>query len=313
MKYDDGKIQRKIVFYGRVSTEHEAQLSALENQMQWYDEVLKKHDNWVLVRKYIDRGITGTMAKKRPAFMRMVEDAKSGEFDLIVTREVSRFSRNTVDTLTYTRELKKLGVEIYFVEDNIWSFSVDGEMRLTIFGALSQDESRRDSERSRAGQMISREQGVLYGNGNILGYDLVKGKKSIDNTYVINEEQAETVRMIYDMYFNGLGLTKICKELCRLQRKDSSGNVSWSASKISRILHNKTYAGYKGYLKSYVDNFLEHSRVKNLDRDTYMYIKGDWEPIIPEERWEEVQRLISEKTLKVNVNGQNKIKGKKNA
>ena len=103
MRYDDGKTKRKIVFYGRVSTEHEAQLSALENQMQWYDDQLNRHENWTLVNKYIDRGITGTLAKKRPAFMQMIKDAEKGGFDLIVTREVCRFARNTVDTLEYER------------------------------------------------------------------------------------------------------------------------------------------------------------------------------------------------------------------
>lgn len=317
MRYDDGSVKRRIVFYGRVSTEHEAQLSALENQMQWYDDQLNRHENWTLVNKYIDKGITGTLAKKRPSFMQMMKDAEKGGFDLIVTREVCRFARNTVDTLEYTRKLKRMGIEVYFVEDNIWTFDPDGELRLTIMAALAQEESRKDSERVKAGQKISRENGVLFGNGNILGYDLHRnidadGKwDSAENTYVINPEQAETVRMIYDMYFNGLGFTKICKELCRLQRKDAYGKVSWCASKISRILHNMTYAGYKGYLKSYVDDYLEHSRVINHDINTHMYQKGDWEPIIPEERWIEVQKLCQEKSIKVNTEGLNKVKGKR--
>ena len=130
--YLDRNRPRNIVFYGRVSTEHEAQLSALENQMQWYDDQLRYHPNWTVVGKYIDEGITGTQAKKRPAFLRMLEDARSGKFDLIVTREVCRFARNTVDTLVHTRELKNIGVEVYFVEDNIWTMAGDGELRLSL-------------------------------------------------------------------------------------------------------------------------------------------------------------------------------------
>lgn len=130
-----------------------------------------------------------SQAKKRPAFLRMLEDARAGKFDLIVTREVCRFARNTVDTLVTTRELKNLGIEVYFVEDNIWTMDGDGELRLTIMATLAQEESRKVSERVRAGQKISRENGVLYGNGNIIGYDRV------GNTYVINEEQAETVNL----------------------------------------------------------------------------------------------------------------------
>lgn len=150
--FNDRNRSRKVVFYGRVSTEHEAQLSALENQMQWYDDQAKYHPNWDVLDKYIDEGITGTQARKRPSFLRMVEDAKAGMFDLIVTREVCRFARNTVDTLVMTRMLKSIGVEVYFVEDNIWIMDGDGELRLTIMATLAQEESRKVSERVKAGQ-----------------------------------------------------------------------------------------------------------------------------------------------------------------
>ena len=169
---------RNMVFYGRVSTEHEAQLSALENQIQWYDDQAKYHPNWNVLDKYIDEGITGTQAKKRPAFLQMIEDAKQGKFDLIVTREVCRFARNTVDTLVTTRELKNIGVEVYFVEDNIWTMDGDGELRLTIMATLAQEESRKVSERVKAGQQISRQNGMVYGCGNILGM-IVRSEKPI--------------------------------------------------------------------------------------------------------------------------------------
>lgn len=119
---------RRVVFYGRVSTEHEAQVSALDNQMDWYQELAAKNPNWEVVGQYVDEGITGTQATKRPSFIQMIEDAQSGKFDLIVTREVCRFARNTVDTLSYTRKLSKLGVEVYFASDNIWTMDNDGEL-----------------------------------------------------------------------------------------------------------------------------------------------------------------------------------------
>jgi len=193
---------RKVVFYGRVSTEHEAQLSALENQMQWYEDIAMRYPNWSVIDKYIDEGITGTQAKKRPSFMKMIADSKTGKFDLIVTREVCRFARNTVDTLTHTRELKNLNIEVFFVDDNIWTMDGDGELRLTIMATLAQEESRKVSERVKAGQHISREKKILYGCGNILGYDLKRnigedGKwNPSENTYVINPEQAETVHIL---------------------------------------------------------------------------------------------------------------------
>lgn len=183
--------QRKVVFYGRVSTEHEAQLSALENQMQWYEDVANRNPNWYVIKKYIDEGITGTQAKKRPAFLRMIQDAKQKKFDLIVTREVCRFARNTVDTLVVTRELKEYGIEVYFVEDNIWTMDGDGELRLTIMATLAQEESRKISERVRAGQKISRDKGVLYGSGNILGYDRNRQRSVVFYGRVSTEHEAQ--------------------------------------------------------------------------------------------------------------------------
>ena len=281
----DRNRQRKVSIYGRVSTEHEAQLSALENQMQWYDGQAKYHPNWTVVGKYIDEGITGTQAKKRPAFLRMLEDARSGKFDLIVTREVCRFARNVVDTLVVTRELKNIGVEVFFIDDNIWTMDGDGELRLSLMATLAQEESRKTSERVKAGQKISRDNGVLYGNGNILGYDRV------GDTYVINEEQAETVRMIYDLYLQGYGSMKIANILTERKRKTASGLVKWSISNIMRAIRNATYTGTKCYNKSRSNNFLEQKRINNLDMSTYEYVEGDFPAIISQEVWDKAQEI----------------------
>ncbi|MGC4019945.1 MAG: recombinase family protein [Muricomes sp.] len=284
--FKDKNRERNIVFYGRVSTEHEAQLSALENQIQWYDDQARFHPNWVVCNKYIDEGITGTQAEKRPAFLKMLEDAGAGKFDLIVTREVCRFARNTVDTLVTTRKLKSIGIEVYFVEDNIWTMDNDGELRLTIMATLAQEESRKVSERVKAGQHISRTKGVVYGNGNILGYNRVDGK------YIVNEEQAETVRMIFDMYLNeGIGTIKIANELCNRRRVAASGQVKWTSSNVSRVLGNPTYMGYAVYGKSFSNNYLEQKRINNHNRDTYMYVKAGFEPLVSEEDWYKCEKI----------------------
>lgn len=197
------KPYRRTAIYGRVSTEHEAQLSAFENQQSWYEGIVQQHPDWIIVDRYYDEGITGTATEKRPEFMRMLEDAHRGKFDLIITREVCRFARNTVDTLTVTRELTRIGVEVYFISDNIRTMEGDGELRLTIMATLAQEESRKISERVRTGQKISRDKGVLYGNGNILGYDLMNG------SYVINPEQAYVVRKVFELYASGMGYQPI--------------------------------------------------------------------------------------------------------
>lgn len=285
----DPNRQREMVFYGRVSTQHEAQLVALENQMKWYEDQMKYHPNWNLVERYIDEGITGTLAAKRPEFVRMLEDAKEGRFDLIVTREVCRFARNTVDTLSITRELKNYGVEVYFVSDNIWTMDGDGELRLSIMATLAQEESRKISERVLAGQAISRENGVLYGTGNIIGYD------RIDGNYVINQEQAETIRLIFELYASGMGMTRVANELTARGRLDGAGNKVWNAVKVSRTIRNATYKGYICYNKSRVNNYLEKKRIKNLDEDSFILKKGNFEPIVSEELWDYCNQLRKRK------------------
>jgi len=299
---------RNVVFYGRVSTEHEAQISALENQLQWYDDQTKYHPNWKIVGRYIDEGITGTQAKKRPSFLRMIEDARQGKFDLIVTREVCRFARNTVDTLMFTRELRNLDVEVFFVEDNIWTMDGDGELRLSLMATLAQEESRKVSERVRAGQRISREKGVLYGSGNILGYDRKPGE-----TYTINPEQAETVRIIFELYSQGYGEKKVADELLKLHRKAADGTYRWNAGKVGRILKNATYMGYNCYNKSRSNNYLEQKRIKNLDSDSYVYVKGDFEPIISEELWHKCDEIRKSKVIKKEKNGTVTTYGKRNS
>ena len=197
---------RKVAIYARVSTEHEAQISALESQVQYYDDILSRHADWTLVDRYIDEGITGTSIHKRESFMRILKDAKEKKFDLIVTREVSRFARNTVDTLQQTRTLKTYGVEVWFTEDNIWTMNdEDGELRLSIMATLAQNESKKISQRVKAGQMISFKNGVLYGNGNILGYDRVGDKLVCTCGHAMNRRIAHkandgTLSYIYQCY-----------------------------------------------------------------------------------------------------------------
>lgn len=279
---------RRVVFYGRVSTEHEEQLSALGNQMEWYTDLALRNPNWTVVAQYIDEGITGTQMKKRPSFMRMIEHAKEHRFDLIVTRELSRFARNTVDALNATRGLKQYGVEVYFVNDGIWTMDGDGEVRLTIMASIAQDESRKTSERVKAGQKMSREKGVLYGSGNIIGYDRV------DGTYVINEEQAATVRRIFNLYAEGHGETTVAKMLIEENRKDGGGGLSWTASKVSRVLRKPTYKGYMTYNKSHIDDFLSHNRINHSEED-FVLVKGNFEPIVSEELWETCNQIRSKR------------------
>ncbi len=308
--------RRRVAIYARVSTEHKEQLDALENQLDWYKPFLQFHPEWEVVERYIDRGITGTSATKRPQFMQMIRDAKKHKFDLILTREVSRFARNTVDTLQYTRELKAIGVEVFFINDNIKTFDGDGELRLTIMATLAQDESRKTSVRVKSGLQTSMENGVIFGNGNLLGYDRVEtivgaNQKQVD--YLVNPEQAKTVRMIYDWYLAGHGLQWIKDELERQGRKTATGLSRWSCTVISHVLKNAFYCGVLVYHKYYVPDFLEQKAVKNYGEIEQTVVQGKHETIVTKEEYERVQIIMeSKRSAMKNLNvGPNRTKGKR--
>ena len=299
------RLNRNVAIYARVSTEHEAQISALGNQLEWYTPILQLHPEWTLIEQYIDEGITGTSAEKRPQFMRMIEDAKKQKFDLILTREVSRFARNTVDTLQYTRMLREHGVEVYFINDGIKTFDGDGELRLTIMATLAQDESRKTSIRVKSGQDTSMKKGVLYGNGNILGYDRV-GKE-----LVINPEQARTVRLIYDMYLEGNGLGRIKDELERRGYRTSQGKTKWYPTVISHVLKNSFYCGIITYHKQYVPDYLRQKKIKNYGEIDFITVQGTHETIVTIEEYERVQMIMESKTTAMPHLKKGRSKGKK--
>ena len=298
-KYSENEPIR-VAIYGRVSTEHEAQLSALDNQLEWYDTQVSYHPNWIVYDKYVDPGISGTQMKKRPRFLKMLEDAKNGKFDLIFTRETCRFARNLEETLQVTRELTSCGVEVYFHFEDLWTFVERDMDRLVDYARRAQEESQRTSKRVLSGQETSRRKGVLYGNGNILGYRRQNG------TYVIEPEQAETVRMIFDLYLHGNGSMKIAKILTEEKRKTASGKVKWDATTVMRTIRNRTYAGMNCYNKSRSNNYLEQKRINNLDMSTYEYVEGDFPPIITDEVWQKAQTLRESRTTTPKEPGEQK-------
>ena len=280
-----------VAIYARVSTEHEAQISALENQIQYYDNILKDHPNWILYERYIDKGVTGTSMLKRDSFMKMIKDANNGKFNLILTREVSRFARNTAEALQQVRSLYNNNVGVYFIEDNIRTFDPNDEweLKLSLMATLAQNESKKISSRVKAGQKISFENGVFYGNGNILGYDRV-GKNM-----VINKEQAETVKRIFELYLSGKGLRSIKFILEQEERKTSSGSTKWNAEVISRVLKNKFYCGLIEYRKEYVPYYLIQKKIRNNGDVEKIVVRGTHQPIISEEEYNRVQEIFKSK------------------
>ena len=204
----------RVTFYARVSTDQDEQLNSLENQVQYYTELIKSKKNWTFVPGYIDEGISGTTTRRRDDFNRMIRDAKAGLFDFIITKEISRFSRSTLDSIKYTQELLENGVGVFFQNDNINTLDTDSEFRLVIMAGVAQDEVRKLSERLKFGFRQAIKNGHVLGNDKLYGYD----KK--DCVMTINEEEAEIVRIIFDLYANHrLGTRKISQKLFEMGYK----------------------------------------------------------------------------------------------
>ena len=277
---------KRVVAYCRVSTDSTDQANSLENQKGYFERNINSNDDWNLIKIYADEGITGTSTKKRKQFNQMIKDAENGKFDIILTKEVSRFARNTVDALNYTRKLKSMGIEVYFLLDNISTADKDGELRLTIMSSLAQEEARKISERCTWGARRSMEKGVVFGNV-ILGYHLQNGQLTVD------EEEAKIVKNIFHKYlYEEKGFFTIARELMEKGIRTSKGNSKWYPTTIKKILTNEKYVGDLKQGKTYIPNYLEKKTKINKGERDFVIIKDHHEPIISREDFDKVQEEI---------------------
>lgn len=281
----DNKVIR-VAAYCRVSTDKTDQTNSLESQKRYFNEYINRNPLWKLHNIYVDDGISGTNTKKRAAFNQMIKDAKCGKFDLIITKEISRFARNILDSIGYTRELKAIGVGVIFLNDNINTLDNDAEMRLAFLSTMAQEESRKTSERVKWGLRRQMENGVVLGR-DMLGYDVRNGK------LIVNEEGARTVRLIYHKFLDeGKGAHRIAKELREEGIKTSSRMKDWSYTVILRILRNEKYCGDLVQQKTYTPDYLTHQKKRNHGEVETVTIRDHHEPIISRKRFEAVQREL---------------------
>lgn len=286
-------IKLRVTDYARVSTDTHEQKKSLQNQMEHFEQYIKENPNWTYISGYVDDGITGTSDIKRDNFMKMIEDARSGKFDLIVTKEISRFSRNTLDSIKYTRELLSYGVAVLFVNDNINTAQPDSELRLTIMASMAQDEIRRLSERVKFGMNRAIERGEILGNDLFYGY-----KKDKDTGVLgIIEDEAKVVRRIYDLYaVEELSLSKIVKILNNEGLKTCQGK-KWCISTISRMIENPKYKGYYCARKSEIIDYMT-KKIKYFEKDDWVIYEDKIRipPIIDDDLWDRANdRLILRK------------------
>ncbi len=275
-----------VAYYARVSTEKDEQLNSLENQRKYYEEYIRNNPNWEFSGGYVDEGITGTSVAKREQFLQMISDAKAGKFDLIVTKEISRFARNTLDSIKYTRELLRYGVGVFFQNDNINTFDKDAELRLTIMSSIAQDEVRKLSERTRFGFKRAQENSVLLGQNNLFGYNKTNGHLEII------ESEARIVKEVFEKYAQGdLGLRAIANEL------DSRGILGKQGKRLTYsslygMIRNPKYKGcYAG--RRYATRDYRDGRTYRLDEDKWIVHKDERVPaIVSDELWDTANRLL---------------------
>jgi len=276
---------KRVAAYCRVSTEQDDQLNSLESQKLYFEGYIKNNSEWEFCGLYVDEGISGTSVEKRAGFKRMIADAEGRKFDLLLTKEISRFARNTLDSIFYTRKLKGLGVGVIFMNDNINTLDPDAELRLTIMSSIAQEESRKTSERVRWGQKRLMERGIAFG-GKALGYDRKDGKLTI------NENEAKTVRLIFDLYLSGMGAHSIKNELGNRGILSPTGNVRWTNIAVFRILKNEKYAGILKQKKCVTVDYLSHKRKRNEGEEKFIIVENNHEPIISKEMFDRTQKEI---------------------
>jgi len=281
----------KVASYCRVSTDKDDQANSFESQQKYFKEYIDRQPDWELYEIYADRGITGTSTKKRVKFNQMINDAHMGKFNIIITKEVSRFSRNILDTISYTRELKALGVYVIFLNDGIATSDADAELKLSIMGSLAQEESRKTSARVKWGQVRRMEQGVVFGR-SMLGYDVKDGKMTI------NPEGAEIVKLIFHKYGNEKkGTSVIARELREADYKSYTGNTKWSNTHIIKILKNEKYVGDLVQKKTITPDYLTHAKKYNHGEEDLIIIENHHEPIIDRDLWNLVQEELAKRNL----------------
>ncbi len=286
-------IKLRVTDYARVSTDHLEQKKSLQNQVEHFEQYIKQNPNWTYIKGYVDDGITGTSDVKRDNFMKMIEEARLGKFDLIVTKEISRFSRNTLDSIKYTRELLSYGVAVLFVNDNINTAMPDSELRLTIMASMAQDEIRRLSERVKFGMNRAIERGEILGNDMLYGYQ----KDKDTGVLTIIENEAKIVRRIYELYgIEELSLSKISKIL-NSEGLKTCQNKKWCISTISRMIENPKYKGYYCARKSEIVDYMT-KKIKYFEKDDWVIYEDKIRipPIIDEDLWERANtRLMTRK------------------
>jgi len=286
--YDSTNMKR-VAVYARVSTDDPRQTSSYELQKNHYKDLINHHPNWNLVDIYADEGISGTSLQHRDAFVQMIKDCQDGKIDLIVTKTVARFARNILDCIGYVRQLAAMQppVGVFFETENIFTLNGNSEMLLSFLATMAQEESHNKSEIMNSSIEMRFRRGIFL-TPPLLGYDLDE-----DGNLVINEKEAETVRLVFFMYLYGYTCGQIADTLTNLGRRTKKNNTSWSPGSILGILQNERHCGDVLARKTFTPNYLDHKSKKNKQNRNQYRKRNHHEAIISRDDFIAVQRLIS--------------------
>ena len=277
----------RVAAYCRVSTDDEEQLGSFKSQKLYYDDKIRSNKEWVFAGIFADEAITGTKIDKRKGFQEMIRKCMDGEIDLILTKSISRFSRNTQDTLKYVRMLREKNIAIIFEKENINTMDMNGELLLTILSSLAQGEVESLSNNVKLGIQMKMKRGELFGFHGCYGYDYHKDSKSI----IMNEAEAKVVRMIFDWYTQGYGTSTIARYLISMGIKNKKGEVQWRANGIVRMITNEKYVGDLLLGKTFTVDPISKRRLKNMGESNQYYIRDHHEAIVSRETWDKAQEI----------------------
>lgn len=285
------KIDRmRVAAYCRVSTDSEDQLHSYRSQVQYYTDLIEKNKEWVMTEIYADEAITGTQITKREGFQRMISDCMDGKIDMVITKSISRFARNTLDTLKYVRMLKENNVAIFFEDENINTLTMDGELLLVVLSSVAQQEVENISDNVKKGLKMKMKRGELVGFQGCIGYDYDPETKSIS----VNPDEVEIVKYIFTRYVQGAGSFVISRELNELGYKTKLGN-DWTQSTVIGVIKNEKYKGDILLGKTFTVDPISKRRLENLGEEDQFYIKNHHEPIISEEMFDKAHEILKKR------------------
>lgn len=277
----------RVAAYCRVSTDGDEQLGSFNSQKLYYEEKISNNKEWVSAGIFADEAITGTKVDKREGFQQMIQKCMAGEIDMIITKSISRFSRNTADTLKYVRMLRNKNIAVYFEKENINTLDMNGEMLLTILSSLAQQEVESLSENVKMGIRMKMQRGELVGFNGCFGFDYDRETKSIS----VNEKEAEVVRLMYDLYLQGYGTTTIARRLTELGCKNKHGEVKWQTDTILDIIKNEKHCGDLLLGKTFTVDPITKRRLDNMGEENQYYIRDHHEAIVSREVWEKAKEI----------------------